>query len=395
MPARAVVMTCRRRDRCFPEHPAWLLGPLLILILALGPPAGVSAGPPDSGQPPSVKVMAVQEQAVNPPVEYVGRMEAIQAVDLRARVEGYLERVAFQEGAEVKAGDLLFLIEQAPYRARLDEAQAKVTEAEAALDIARQFLRRIQAVKTGGVSAIDLETAESSERQAAARLQEAAAALQTARLNLNYTTIRAPISGRIGRTAFTRGNLVGPGSGPLARIVQTHPIRVLYAMSETDLMALRTTGDTNSAAHRKERLVSRLRLPNKDIYPHSGRFDFIDNQVDPNTGTIAVRAVFDNPDGLLLPGQFVTVMISRDAATRMPVIPQPAVQTDREGHYVFIVDDQDRAQLRRVSLGPAIGAQWSVPSGLSAGETIVVQGVQKVTPGQPVTPMPAEVPFKE
>lgn len=395
MPSSAFESTCIPRSRRFFKSLFGWLQPLLVLILAMALPGDLSARPQDGVPPPSVTVMTVQTEVVNRPIEYVGRMEAIQAVDLRARVEGFLEQVAFQEGAPVKAGDILFVIEQAPYQARLSEAQAKVAESEAALDTARQYLRRLQAVKTGGVSALDLETAESSERQAAARLQENKAALDTARLNLGYTTIRAPISGRIGRSVYSRGNLVGPGSGPLARIVQTDPIRVVYAMSETDLLEIRSDRTGSDASDWTRRLVTRLRLPNNDIYPRTGRFDFIDNQVDPNTGTIAIRTVFDNPDEMLLPGQFVTIMTSIDDAARMPVIPQSAVLTDRDGHYVFTVDDQNVARLRRIARGTAIGPQWSVPSGLSAGETIVVQGVQKVTPGQPVTPMPAEVPFKE
>lgn len=367
----------------------WVVPILMVLAyLVADPPPSLWAAPP------AVVVITVEEAAVNPPAEYVGRMEAIQAVDLRARVEGFLEQVAFREGADVKAGDLLFVIEPAPYRARLREAEARVAEAEATHEMAQQLLGRLQAVRTGGVSATDLETATSNERQADARRQEANAALETARLNLGYTTIRAPISGRIGRTAYSQGNLVGPASNRLARIVQIDPIRVVYAVNEAALQTLHPGGDSDGRDDAQGGWISRLRLPDNTEYPLAGRFDFIDNQVDPGTGTIAVRAVFDNPQGLLLPGQFVTVYNRRPTPVTLPVVPQSAVQADREGQYVFVIDDQNRAQLRRIAIRAAMGTQWIVESGLTAGETIVVQGVQKVTPGLEVTPSRA-VPAKE
>lgn len=395
MHASVILSDLARNFRAFSKQSNRFLSLMALLILSIGFPAILFARPPGNDRPPSVTVHSVLEQPINPATEYVGRIEAIQVVDLRARVEGFIERVAFREGAEVNAGELLFSIEQAPYQARRDEAQAKVDAAQAAWRSTHQYLQRLQTVKSGGVSAFDLEAAQSNAQQTEARLQEATAALAMAQLNLDYTTIRAPIKGRIGRTAFSRGNLVGPGSGAMARIVQTDPIRVVYAMNEADLLKLRAADNGAAASDWKQRLVSELRLANNQIYPLTGRFDFIDNQMDPSTGTIAVRAVFDNPDGLLVPGQFATVMIRRDEARKMPVIPQSAVMADRDGRYVFVVDDQNRAQLRRITTGATIQTQWAVQSGLSAGEVIVVQGVQKVTPGQAVTPIAGTEPSKE
>ncbi len=395
MHARVLISVFNRSLRIFSNNCDRRLPFLTILILTIGLPAVLYAKRPGEDRPPAVTVHTVQEQPINPATEYVGRIEAIQVVDLRARVEGFIERVAFREGAEVNAGELLFLIEQAPYQARREEAQAKVDAAQAARRSTHQYLQRLQAVKSGGVSAFDLEAAQSNAQQTEARLQEATAALAMAQLNLDYTTIRAPIKGRIGRTAFSRGNLVGPGSGAMARIVQTDPIRVVYAMNEADLLKLRAADNGAAASDWKQRLVSELRLADNQIYPLTGRFDFIDNQMDPSTGTIAVRAVFDNPDGLLVPGQFATVMIRRDEARKMPMIPQSAVMADRDGRYVFVVDDQNRAQLRRITTGATIQTQWAVQSGLSAGEVIVVQGVQKVAPGQAVIPIAGTAPSKE
>jgi len=354
------------------------------------------AAPPGQGPPPGVVVIQVKEEAVNPPVEYAGRVEAVQAVDLRARVEGFLEQVAFQEGAMVKAGDLLYVIEQAPYRAAFDQASAGVAEAKALLKRTGQYLHRLQSVKSGGISASDLDAATSANQQAEARLEEAEANLVKARLNLGYTTISAPISGRIGPTAYTKGNLVGPSSVPLARIVQMDPIRVVYAMSETDLAEVQAADRGSSTQiYLREKYIPRLRLPNGQLYSHEGRIDFIDNQMDPGTGTIAVRAVFDNAEDRLLPGQYVTVLVSLKEAKERPLIPQSAVLEDRDGRYVLVVDKDNTVQIKRIRTGAAYQDRWVVESGLSAGETIVVQGVQKAVPGQKVTPMTDQSPAKE
>lgn len=374
---------------------------LIMLIAAImGPAIGhvqpAIAAPPGQGPPPGVVVIQVKEEAVNPPVEYAGRVEAVQAVDLRARVEGFIEKVAFQEGAVVKEGDLLYVIEQAPYQAAHDQARAGVAEAKALLRRTAQYLQRLQSVKSGGISASDLEAATSAHQQAEARLEEAEANLVKARLNLEYSTIYAPISGRIGPTAYTRGNLVGPSSGRLARIVQMDPIRVVYAMSETDLAEVKMAEKTSSTQnYLREKFVPRLRLPNGQTYSRDGRIAFIDNQMDPGTGTIAVRAVFDNPEEALLPGQYVTVLVSLKEARTRPLIPQSAVMEDRDGRYVFIVESDNTVQPRRIQTGAAVQDRWVVENGLSAGETIVVQGVQKAVPGQKVNPMPDQTSVKE
>lgn len=369
-----------RKNVCFPY-----LVFLLCLLTAFFSKAS-QAAPPGQGKgpPPVVTVMPVTTKEVNLPNEYVGRVEAIQAVDLRARVEGYLEQVKFQEGTDVPAGDLLYLVEQAPYKAKVGEAGAKVAEAEAALKNARQYLQRLKAVRSGGVSATDLETAANQELRASAALQEAKANLEQAEINLGYTTIKAPISGRIGRTTFTKGNLVGPGSGALARIVQLHPIRVVYSMSEYNLAGARHARKNGNGDNRDCRLIPSIRIPGGGLYEYPGQVDFVDNEVDPDTGTIAIRAVFKNPDGLLLPGQYVTVLVKCKEGKQLPVVPQSAIQEDREGRYVFLVDGENRIQQRRIITGPVIQSEWVVESGLMAGETIVIQGVQKVTPGQVV-----------
>jgi RND family efflux transporter MFP subunit len=362
------------------------------IFLAFGSPRNAAAAPPrpGAGTPPLVTVAPVTLQDVNPPVEYVGHVEAIQLVDLRARVEGFLEQVNFKEGNFVHAGDLLYVIEQDLYRAKVDADRAGVAQAQAALTRARQYLKRVQTVRSGGVSATDIDNAVAAELGARAQLQGAQATLERSELDLGYTTVKAPISGRIGRTAFTRGNLVGPTSGPLARIVQLNPIRVVYSISENDLSAVRAVLNEADQRRRNALFVPRIRMADGKVYRSAGKIDFVNNEVDESTGTIAVRAVFDNPDGLLLPGQYATVVVSNSKPKILPVVPQSAVQEDREGPYVLVVDDQSRVIQRRVKTGPFVGSHWAVESGLAKGEMIIVQGVQKVQPGQTVKTTMAE-----
>ncbi len=357
---------------------------LLGLVALFSGAASAGRSGPGHGAPPIVTVAAVIEQDVNPPAEYVGHVEAIQYVDLRARVEGFLDRIGFKEGSDVKAGDLLYVIEQAPYRARVDAASAQVAQAEAALQKADQHLKRLKAARPESVPATEMDDAVAEERQARARLEAAKARLDIARIDLGYTVIRAPISGRIGKTAYTRGNLVNLSSGPLARIVQVDPIRVVYSVSENDIPMIQEALHDAARRGQSRLLTPRLRLANGRICRVTGRVDFVDNQVDPSTGTIAVRAVFSNHDGVLIPGQYVTVLVRRSKPRIMPVVPQSAVLINRQGRYVLVVGSNNRAVVRFITTGPAIGTFWAVESGLKAGERIIVQGLQKVRPGQEV-----------
>lgn len=359
---------------------------VLLLSLLLMTVSSANAGPPcpGDGPPPLVTIVAVAEQDVNPSTEYVGHVEAVQVVDLRARVEGFLEQVGFKEGSDVHSGDLLYVIEQAPYQSRVDAARAIAAQAEASISKASQRLSRLRAARPESVPATDMDNAVAEELSARAQLAEARANLTTAQINLGYTQVKAPIRGRIGHTAYTKGNLVNSDSGALARIVQLDPIRVVYSISENDIVNIQMALRDAQNGKKNSFLTSRLKLANGETIKGSGRMDFVDNAVDPRTGTIAVRALFDNPDGMLLPGQYVTVMVTRSKPKLMPVVPQSAILEDHDGHYVFVVDDQNRVIMRRVKTGPVIGVNWAMASGIVAGENVIVEGIQKIQPGQVV-----------
>lgn len=351
----------------------------------LNPALGASSEPAED-RPVPVGVMVVQIKDINPATEYVGHVEAMQSVDIRARVEGFLQEMRFREGARVRAGDVLYVIEPDLYKARVEASKAQVAQAEAALERAERYLKRLQAARAESVPATDMDNAVAVRAEAAARLQAAKAQLAIDQLQLSYTVVTAPIAGRIGRSAYTVGNVVGPNSAALARIVQEDPIRVVYAISENDIASVQAALREASSGKHPRVLSPSLRLLDGTEYASTGTVQFVDNQVDSATGTIAVRAVFSNPDGLLIPGQYVTVLVKAREPNPLPVVPQSAVLVDQQGHYVLIVDEAGHVAPRRIRLGPALGTEWAVTSGLSKGEKVIVQGLQKVRPGQKVQP---------
>jgi len=346
--------------------------------------------------PPSVTVTPVRKAAINPKFEFVGETQATADIELRARVDGFLEQRTFREGDDVAVGTLLFVIEKAPYEADVQSAEAAVAQAEAeVIRTTRDRERAEYLVKRGNVSEQRLDQAVSDEAKAKAEVKAAKAELNRALLNLSYTEVKAPVEGRVGRENYSVGNLVGPESGALTTLVKLDPIYVNFSVAEAILINYRqqqleraTTGEAES-----EILIT-LRLPNDSEYGRIGRINFVDNRVDPSTGTVAVRAVFSNPDRILVPGQFVTAILQRETVEEDGLlIPQAAVQEDQAGAFVLVVDKENTVAMRRIETGARVGINWEVRSGLAEGELVIYQGIQKVRAGGVVAPVvdaPAE-----
>lgn len=368
-------------------HKLWLkILPFLILMTIPSFINPVSAMKPAT---PQVRVVTIEEKNVVPADEYVGHVEAIQSVELRARVEGFLEEVSFVEGDYVREGQVLYRIEPDGYETRVAMEKARVAQAEAEVTRARSHLKRMQSVNPQSISALDLDNAVAAELAARANLAAARASLDDSELNLSYTTISAPISGRIGRTAYTRGNLVNPAAGVLATIVQTDPVRVAYAVSENDIATVQKAIREMDTPGGAQLLSPRLILSGNQLYPETGQVVFVDNRVDKATGTITVRARFENSDRMLLPGQYVTVQVRAAAPKLMPVVPQSAVLVNQDGRYVLTVKD-GKATPQPIVTGPALDRMWAVKSGLEAGDQVIVGGIQKVQPGHPVSVLPPD-----
>jgi len=350
--------------------------------------------------PPEVTVTRPVEQEITIYNEFTGHTVAIEAVDIRARVAGYLESMHFKPGANVKKGDLLFVIEPTLYQARVDQAQADLDGKDAQYRAAEAQLEITQAIfQRSAGSRTDLVQKTQARDLAKAQLAMARANLEAAKLDLSYTQIYAPIDGRIDRNFVDVGNLVGSGQATLlASIVRDDPIYVYFTVSERELLQYREQRRQNRAAAETaphdaaflalptEQNLALLGLATEAGYPHSGRIDYAANRVDPDTGTIEARAVFANPDHVIVAGLFARVRVpfTRERATLVPDI---AAQADQGGSYLLVVDDHDTVQYRRVELGPLIeGDLRVVRSGLSGGEWIVVNGLQRARPGSMVKP---------
>jgi len=350
----------------------------------------VQAQQPPGGPPPTVMTEVVRQRDVTPTTEFIGRVQAIRDFEARARIEGNIEQVAFQEGQNVTAGTLLYVIEQGPYQAALDSAKADLARAQAQQREAERAFQRAQELRSrGNISQADVDQAQAAREITAADVQQAQAKQRQAELNLGYTRISAPSDGRIGATAVTMGDLVNPATGPLATVVQLDPIRVVFSVSDRDLLRTQQMMPGRSPAETADAFVPTLRLADGSEYPEKGKVAFVSNRIDPQTGTIPVYADFANPTSLLLPGQYVTVLIRPAQTERQPTVPVAAIQQDQQGSYVLVLDQQNRVQRRPIETGAQIEQQIAVAKGLSEGETIIVGGVQKVRPGMTVQPTPA------
>lgn len=366
-----------------PSGRARVLAPLLGLLFACQ--AANAASPP-----PAVTVAPVEIRNVAPVTTHIGRVQAIQSVAVTARVQAFVEKIDFQEGGMVKAGQVLFELQKAPYQAAFDAAQGALEKAQATLRNAQTVYDRDSRLAHGVVvSQAQLDTDIANRDAAQADVVSARANLETAAINLSYATVTSPIDGRIGKAAYTKGNLVGPGSGPLATVVQVDPIRVVFSVADRDIVsALQTTHKTR--AQLSSTVALSLQLSDGKPYGEKGEIAFIDNQVDPNTGTITVWGQFPNPDGLLIPGGFATVEVRPATPRDRPLVPVQAVQDDKDGRFVLLVGPDNKVQQQAISIGQQIGQDWIVTAGLKGGEQVIVEGQQKVKAGQVVNPVPQQ-----
>ena len=374
---------------------------LVLLLLALTVLSAGAKAQPAPGGPPAVGVVRAEKQQITQSNEFVGRIQSIGRVSLVARVTAFLEKREFVEGAEVKKGDLLYRLEQPPFQAQVDANQATVAQLEAQHNFAAQQLARSQyLIKTPAGQQQQVDQDISNERSLAAQAASAKAQLNIAEINLGYTEIRAPIDGKISATAVTEGNVVSPTSGTLATLVSQDPMYVNFPVAVRTALELR---DKYVPKGGFQAVVIRLRLPTGKISNQVGHLDYVSPTVDQNTDTIALRGVVPNPVVIdAKPGQptvreltdqeFVTVLLEGVQPVEVLAIPRAAVLSDQQGDFVYIVDAQNRAQVRRIQLGQSTPTTAVIVSGVRDGELVISEGVQRVRPGEVVSPGPASPP---
>lgn len=340
----------------------------------------------------AVSVAVVEPREAETWDEFSGRLEAIERVDVRSRVAGAVEKVHFREGALVKAGDLLVTIDPAPYAAEADRLEAQVAAAEARVGFTKSEVERArQLAGTPALSARELDTRTNTYNEAAANLRAAKAALETARLNLGYTAVRAPVAGRVGRLEITVGNLVsaGPEALVLTRLVSVDPIYASFNADEGVVArALATLSPEAAATADVGHIPVQMSTAAAEGTWSEGRLQLIDNQVDAGSGTVRVRAVFENKGGRLIAGQFTRVRMAQPRQAPVIAISERAIGTDQDKKFVMIVGPDNKTAYREVKLGAMTGAYRIITSGLSANERIVVAGLQRVKPGDQVAPEP-------
>lgn len=355
-----------------------------------------SAAPPGGGMPPpEVGVVTVQPGDVGLMTELPGRLEASRVAQVRARAAGILQKRLFTEGSDVKAGQALFAIDGAPYAAALQSAQAGLARAQANLTQAKALADRYKPLlEANAVSQQEYANAVAAQKQAEADVAAGQAAVQTGRINLGYASVKAPISGRIGRSLVTEGALVGQGEAtPLAVIQQINPMYVNFTQSAGEVLKLRKAmeGGQFKKAPGAAAASVRVVLEDGSVYDQPGRLLFSDLSVDPTTGQITLRAEVPNPQGQLLPGLYVRVQLEQAQVSNAITLPQQAVTRTGQGDTAMVVGADGKVETRKITVGSAQGNQWVVLGGLKAGEQVVVDGFQKlqmVPPGTPVKPVP-------
>jgi membrane fusion protein (multidrug efflux system) len=362
-----------------------------VVVAAVAASTTAAVTPSAAQEPvPAVQVVRVEPRDVTPTVEFVGRVEAVRRADLRARVTAILEEQNFVDGDRVRAGDVLFVLEQAPFEAAVLEAEADLQAARASAENAElQLARAEQLVANNNIPQATVDERRADARIANAAVAQAEAALTQARITLGYTEIATPIDGRVGRAMVKVGNLVGPETGVLATVVQQDPVYVTFGVAERELLAFRRRAQEREQEWRESTIVLRLRFGDGSLYGETGTLDFVDVQVDRQTDTVTVRGTFPNPDELLVDGQFVEVLAARAEPETALLVPMSVVQVDQQGSFVLVVDEQDEVAIERVVTGAQIGRDVVVEGGLEEGDRVIVEGLMKVRPGMGVRPAAA------
>lgn len=350
------------------------------VLTACGERAEAQGGPPPA---PPVSVAPAVQKPIADSEEFTGRLEALETVDIRPRIGGTIDRVHFVDGATVKKGALLFTIDPRPYQAEVARAESQLAAAQSRAELAKAELARAQKLLDAkAVSRQEFDQLGSGERTSLADIRAAEAALRVARLNVEYTAVRAPIAGRLSRANITAGNLVDDKT-VLTTLVATHKVYAYFDGSEQTFLRLRKANDAQ--------LNVKMGLANESGFPHTGKVDFIDNRLNTQTGAIRIRAVFDNADGQFTPGLFARLQVVGSTSYDAVLTPERAIGTDQSKKFVFVVGANNVAEFREVKLGALIDGMRVVTSGLKPGELVVVSGLQRVRPGAPLAPEKLDV----
>jgi len=330
---------------------------------------------------PAVSVYSIKSQPVGGYREFVARTEAFKEANLRARVEGELLERHFREGSIVEKGQVLLKIDPAAYEAALSSANADLSSRISGEDNAKRNLKRANdLIDDGYISQSDFDKLTTEESQAKSAVKAAKAALERAELDLSYTTIRAPFTGRIGKVNYNVGNLVGPTSNTLATLIITDPIFASFQVEESTYVSYQQSHQGDKSKSVSEFDIS-LRLPNNSEYPEKGQLNFSDTKISEGMGTVELRTIFPNPNNIIIPGLFVTLILESQNKEEMALIPQAAVQENQQGKFVLIVDENNKVKQRHVVLGRRINAMWVAEKGVAIGEKVIVEGLQKVRSG--------------
>jgi RND family efflux transporter MFP subunit len=372
---------------------------MLVLVtgwFAFGPAWSRTQQQTPAAQSPKVTVSHPVVQEIIERDEYTGRVESVETVEVRARVNGYLQSIHFKDGEIVKKGSLLFVIDPRPYQAEVDRVTAELQLAQARLELARSDYARAQKLlQFRAISQEEADTRAATQRQAEESVEAARAAVKAAKLNVEFTRIAAPITGRIGRKLITEGNLINGGSAEatlLTTIVSLDPIYVYFEADERSyLKYVRRSQNGKSPSSREARNPVYLALADEKGFPHKGYTDFVDNRLDPNTGTMRVRAIFPNPDLTLTPGLFGRVRLLGTGKYEAVLAPDQAIGSDLSQKFVFVVNEQNIVEQRAVQLGPIIDGLRVVREGLKPDDWVIVNGMQRARAGTQVDPQKQEI----